>query len=291
MARNFTVAWLSQSSHSSTGQEEKALSLDVLQSNGLCLVPPPSQKLCEAQTEETKQTPYSGLHDVIHNAKNVEIKTPSSPTNSCGYTSDSSESEVCEDSEGETGPNRRVRTKFTSYQISRLEETFTRHKYLGATQRKKMAEKLHLSETQVKTWFQNRRMKLKREVQDSAEELRLQLRAFPRCRLRGVSHFPCSSSLFGCSCGQIHSGSTSGAALLGHLHLQRDIKAAVRATSSGSIELSWISIAEFAPTRQALKPGAMKSALIPQLPTSDIWCTFPPGIKKFHICCTPAENL
>uniref|UniRef100_A0A3B4DVD1 Homeobox domain-containing protein n=1 Tax=Pygocentrus nattereri TaxID=42514 RepID=A0A3B4DVD1_PYGNA len=182
MARNFTVAWLSQSSHSSTGQEEKALSLDGLQSNGLCLVPPPSQKLCEAQTEETEQTPYRGLQDVNHNAKDVKIKTPSSPTSkyystlpkrvppSCGYTSDSSESEVCEDSEGETGPNRRVRTKFTSYQISRLEETFTRHKYLGATQRKKMAEKLHLSETQVKTWFQNRRMKLKREVQDRCAE-------------------------------------------------------------------------------------------------------------------------
>ncbi|KAL7889789.1 hypothetical protein AOLI_G00020470 [Acnodon oligacanthus] len=205
MARNFTVAWLSQSSHSSTGQEEKALSLDVLQSNGVCLMSPPSQKLCEAQTEETKQTPSRGLEDV--NAKDVEIKTPSSPTNSCGYISDSSESEVCEDSEGEPGPNRRVRTKFTSYQISRLEETFTRHKYLGATQRKKIAEKLHLSETQVKTWFQNRRMKLKREGPgQAAEELRLQLRAFPRCRLRGAPHFPCSSSLFGSSCGQINSG-------------------------------------------------------------------------------------
>uniref|UniRef100_A0A4W6DA41 Homeobox domain-containing protein n=1 Tax=Lates calcarifer TaxID=8187 RepID=A0A4W6DA41_LATCA len=63
---------------------------------------------------------------------------------------------------------RRMRTKFTSEQISTLENTFSRHKYLGATQRKKFAEKLNLSETQVgvKTWFQNRRMKLKREVQD-----------------------------------------------------------------------------------------------------------------------------
>ncbi|XP_036980424.1 ventral expressed homeobox [Acanthopagrus latus] len=65
-----------------------------------------------------------------------------------------------------TSPNRRLRTKFTSEQVGRLEGTFSKHKYLGAVQRRKIAEKLSLSETQVKTWFQNRRMKLKREVQD-----------------------------------------------------------------------------------------------------------------------------
>ncbi|XP_034464481.1 ventral expressed homeobox [Hippoglossus hippoglossus] len=91
--------------------------------------------------------------------------SPSSPNNSCGYTS-GSESEVADDSEEETSQQRRMRTKFTSEQINKLEEAFSKHKYLGATQRRKFAEKLNLSETQVKTWFQNRRMKLKREVQD-----------------------------------------------------------------------------------------------------------------------------
>lgn len=70
-------------------------------------------------------------------------------SDSCGYTS-ASESEVGDDSEAELGPNRRVRTKFTSYQIARLEKTFHKHKYLGASQRRKIAEKLHLSETQVR---------------------------------------------------------------------------------------------------------------------------------------------
>uniref|UniRef100_A0A8C2CI42 Homeobox domain-containing protein n=1 Tax=Cyprinus carpio TaxID=7962 RepID=A0A8C2CI42_CYPCA len=92
-----------------------------------------------------------------------ETKAPSSPTNSCGYTSVSESDE----SEGESASQRRVRTKFSSDQISRLEKTFSKHKYLGATQRRRTAEKLQLSETQVKTWFQNRRMKLKREVQDA----------------------------------------------------------------------------------------------------------------------------
>ncbi|MGH0116958.1 UNVERIFIED_CONTAM: hypothetical protein FKN15_026652 [Acipenser sinensis] len=59
-----------------------------------------------------------------------------------------------------------MRTKFTSDQIYKLENTFNKNKYLGTSERLKVAAKLYLSETQVKTWFQNRRMKLKREVQD-----------------------------------------------------------------------------------------------------------------------------
>ncbi|XP_059804046.1 homeobox protein vent1-like isoform X2 [Hypanus sabinus] len=61
---------------------------------------------------------------------------------------------------------RRVRTAFTAQQIHKLEKKFKRQTYLGASERSKLAALLHLSETQVKTWFQNRRMKLKRQLQD-----------------------------------------------------------------------------------------------------------------------------
>ncbi|TNN33355.1 Homeobox protein vent1 [Liparis tanakae] len=63
-------------------------------------------------------------------------------------------------------PQRRVRTKFSPEQISKLEKIFNKHKYLDAGERVKTAQRLSLSETQVRTWFQNRRMKLKREFQD-----------------------------------------------------------------------------------------------------------------------------
>ena len=86
MAKKFTVAWLSQSSHSSTSQEGKALSSDALQSHGLRLVPPLTQKLCEDQTEETEQTSSKGLQDVSHKVKDVKIKTPSSPTSKYSST-------------------------------------------------------------------------------------------------------------------------------------------------------------------------------------------------------------
>lgn len=69
---------------------------------------------------------------------------------SCGDTS-GSESEVGEeDGEGDAAhQQRRLRTKFTSEQIGKLEKTFDKHKYLGAMQRRKIAERLNLSETQV----------------------------------------------------------------------------------------------------------------------------------------------
>ncbi|XP_041116594.1 homeobox protein vent1-like [Polyodon spathula] len=89
---------------------------------------------------------------------------------SSGYESETVRSDVSspegEGVESEPNVNRRMRTKFTPDQIHKLENNFSKHKYLGASERLKVAAKLHLSETQVKTWFQNRRMKLKREVQD-----------------------------------------------------------------------------------------------------------------------------
>ncbi|XP_074088196.1 homeobox protein VENTX [Macrotis lagotis] len=62
--------------------------------------------------------------------------------------------------------SRRLRTAFTTKQISTLESSFKLHHYLGAAERRKLAGKMQLSEVQIKTWFQNRRMKLKRQLQD-----------------------------------------------------------------------------------------------------------------------------
>ncbi|XP_049711069.1 homeobox protein VENTX [Elephas maximus indicus] len=61
----------------------------------------------------------------------------------------------------------RVRTAFTTAQISTLESAFKLHQYLGPQERKKLAKEMHLTEVQIKTWFQNRRMKHKRQLQDS----------------------------------------------------------------------------------------------------------------------------
>ena len=52
---------------------------------------------------------------------------------------------------------RKARTAFTDYQLQTLERTFEKQKYLSVQDRQELAAKLNLSDTQVKTWFQNRR--------------------------------------------------------------------------------------------------------------------------------------
>lgn len=52
---------------------------------------------------------------------------------------------------------RRRRTAFTHSQLAYLERKFRCQKYLSVADRGDVADALNLSETQVKTWYQNRR--------------------------------------------------------------------------------------------------------------------------------------
>ncbi|XP_020287657.1 barH-like 2 homeobox protein [Pseudomyrmex gracilis] len=69
---------------------------------------------------------------------------------------------------------RRRRTAFTHAQLAYLERKFRCQKYLSVADRSDVADALSLSETQVKTWYQNRRTKWKRQNQLRLEQLRHQ---------------------------------------------------------------------------------------------------------------------
>ena len=58
---------------------------------------------------------------------------------------------------------RRPRALFSHAQVYELERRFAVQKYLTAHEREQLASVLHLTETQVKIWFQNRRYKSKRQ--------------------------------------------------------------------------------------------------------------------------------
>lgn len=65
----------------------------------------------------------------------------------------------------------RERTTFTAPQLKYLEELFRLKKYLSLIERSKVASQLELSEQQVKTWFQNRRTKYRRQKTSSSPHL------------------------------------------------------------------------------------------------------------------------
>lgn len=68
------------------------------------------------------------------------------------------------DAVSKTKKGRRSRTVFTELQLMGLEKRFEKQKYLSTPDRIDLAESLGLSQLQVKTWYQNRRMKWKKIV-------------------------------------------------------------------------------------------------------------------------------
>lgn len=66
---------------------------------------------------------------------------------------------------------RKSRTAFTNHQIFELEKRFLYQKYLSPADRDEIASSLGLTNAQVITWFQNRRAKLKRDMEELKKDV------------------------------------------------------------------------------------------------------------------------
>ncbi|XP_059786022.1 homeobox protein BarH-like 2 [Balaenoptera ricei] len=86
-----------------------------------------------------------------------------------GENHGSSESETEQPTPRQKKP-RRSRTIFTELQLMGLEKKFQKQKYLSTPDRLDLAQSLGLTQLQVKTWYQNRRMKWKKMVLKGGQE-------------------------------------------------------------------------------------------------------------------------
>ena len=62
---------------------------------------------------------------------------------------------------------KKKRPLFSQHQVQTMENEFLKNRYITENKRAELSSQLDLTETQVKTWFQNRRTKWRKELKDN----------------------------------------------------------------------------------------------------------------------------
>ncbi|XP_075996313.1 ventrally expressed dharma/bozozok antagonist [Genypterus blacodes] len=159
MRAHFSIEWLSQSSQSSPSSSSV----------------PSSSSACGTHAESLPGFYCSSRAQSVQSTAETEAGFSScTEEETSGYESEGGRSpSPAAPADGSSAPppsppsGRRPRTAFTAEQIGSLEKAFKRNAYLGTEDKAELCRKLNLADKQIRNWFQNRRMKLKRTVQDA----------------------------------------------------------------------------------------------------------------------------
>ncbi|XP_066248820.1 segmentation protein fushi tarazu-like [Euwallacea similis] len=65
---------------------------------------------------------------------------------------------------------KRVRTQFSAEQLIELENEFSKNIYVSKERREELVLQLNLTNKQIKVWFQNKRMKVKKEQREAQQQ-------------------------------------------------------------------------------------------------------------------------
>ncbi|XP_008300202.1 ventrally expressed dharma/bozozok antagonist [Stegastes partitus] len=185
MRGRFSIEWMAQSSKpAGSGTPTIAASGPAACGTHSESLPGFYHRQKSENVPERQQQQQQGQSCEAFSQKSVQLQTCSSnQVTEVGFSSGTEEETSGYESEGapslsspsdcpSTSPpsppvGRRPRTAFTAEQISSLERAFKRNAYLGTQDKAELCKKLNLSDKQIRNWFQNRRMKLKRTVQDA----------------------------------------------------------------------------------------------------------------------------